>query len=69
LQQAEQAGFWKLVSRVFVENITSRTLLRSLGFREVSVYEKHAQLDGVWRDVVIVLTGNLRKASNKNKRE
>jgi L-amino acid N-acyltransferase YncA len=69
LQQAEQAGFWKLVSRVFVENITSRTLLRSLGFREVGVYEKHAQLDGVWRDVVIVLTGNLRKASNKNKRE
>ena len=54
LQQAEQAGFWKLVSRVFVENITSRTLLRSLGFREVGVYEKHAQLDGVWRDVVIV---------------
>jgi L-amino acid N-acyltransferase YncA len=54
LQQVEQAGFWKLVSRVFVENITSRTLLRSLGFREVGVYEKHAQLDGVWRDVVIV---------------
>ena len=54
LQQAEQAGLWKLVSRVFVENITSRTLLRSLGFREVGVYEKHAQLDGVWRDVVIV---------------
>ena len=25
-----------------------------LGFREVGVYEKHGQLDGVWRDVVIV---------------
>ena len=24
------------------------------GFREVGVYEKHAQLDGIWRDVVIV---------------
>jgi L-amino acid N-acyltransferase YncA len=54
LQQAEQAGFWKLVSRVFIENAASRRLLHSLGFREVGVYEKHAQLDGVWRDVVIV---------------
>lgn len=54
LQEAEKAGFWKLVSRVFVENAASRALLRRLGFREVGVYEKHAQLDGVWRDVVIV---------------
>jgi len=54
LQEAEKAGFWKLVSRVFVENTASRALLCRLGFREVGVYEKHAQLDGVWRDVVIV---------------
>src|SRR3712207_486526 len=51
---SERAGFWKLLSRVFVENTASRNLLRSLGFREVGIYEKHAQLDGVWRDVVIV---------------
>jgi phosphinothricin acetyltransferase len=49
-----ESGFWKLVSRVFVENVASRELLRSLGFREVGVYEKHGQLDGQWRDVVIV---------------
>ncbi len=54
LQESEQVGFWKLVSRVFVENAASRGLLRSLGFREVGIYEKHGQLDGVWRDVVIV---------------
>jgi L-amino acid N-acyltransferase YncA len=54
LREAEQAGFWKLVSRVFVENAASRALLRSHGFREVGVYERHARLDGVWRDVVIV---------------
>lgn len=51
---ARGARFWKLVSRVFPENRASRALLQSLGFREVGVYEKHAQLDGVWRDVVIV---------------
>jgi phosphinothricin acetyltransferase len=54
LQEVEKSGYWKLVSRVFVENAASRALLRRLGFREVGVYEKHAQLDGVWRDVVIV---------------
>ena len=54
LQAAERAGFWKLVSRVFPENGASLGLLRSLGFRQVGVYEKHAQLDGVWKDVVIV---------------
>jgi phosphinothricin acetyltransferase len=58
----ERAGFWKLVSRVFPDNTASRRLIRSLGFREVGVYEKHARLEGVWRDVVIVerlLPGNL----------
>jgi phosphinothricin acetyltransferase len=51
---ARDAGFWKLVSRVFVENIASRALLSNVGFREVGIYEKHGQLDGVWRDMVIV---------------
>jgi phosphinothricin acetyltransferase len=54
IDEAKGAGFWKLVSRVFVENAASRALLRGLGFREVGVYERHAQLDGAWRDVVIV---------------
>ena len=51
---AEEAGLWKLVSRVFVENTASRRLLQSLGFREIGIYEKHGRLDGAWRDVVIV---------------
>jgi L-amino acid N-acyltransferase YncA len=54
IEEAEKAGIWKLVSRVFVENMPSRNLLASLGWREVGIYEKHAQLDGEWRDVVIV---------------
>jgi L-amino acid N-acyltransferase YncA len=54
IEAAEKAGFWKLLSRVFPENEGSRALIRSLGFREVGAYEKHAQLDGVWRDVIIV---------------
>lgn len=54
IEAAEQAGFWKLVSRVFVENTASRAMLRTVGFREVGIYEKHARLEGQWRDVVIV---------------
>ena len=54
IHQAKAKGFWKLVSRVFPENEASRALIRSLGFREVGIYEKHGKLDGIWRDVVIV---------------
>jgi L-amino acid N-acyltransferase YncA len=54
MQAGEKAGIWKLVARVFVENEPSRKLLLSLGFREVGVHEKHARLDGKWRDVVVV---------------
>jgi phosphinothricin acetyltransferase len=52
--EAAAQGFWKLVSRVFVENAASRALLAAVGFREVGVYRRHGQLDGAWRDVVIV---------------
>jgi L-amino acid N-acyltransferase YncA len=54
LDASRAAGFWKLVSRVFVENTASRALIQRVGFREVGTYFKHGKLDGVWRDVVIV---------------
>jgi L-amino acid N-acyltransferase YncA len=54
LQEAQRRGFWKLLSRIFVENTASRALMRDLGFREVGVLRKHGKLDGQWRDVVIV---------------
>ncbi len=54
INEAAGAGFWKLVSRVFPENTASRALLKSLGFREVGIYKRHAQSHGLWRDVVIV---------------
>lgn len=54
LQALRDAGFWKVLSRLFPENAASRALCARHGFREVGVYERHARLDGVWRDVVIV---------------
>ena len=52
--EAERLGFLKLVSRVFPENVASLALHRKVGFREVGVYRRHGQLDGQWRDCVIV---------------
>jgi phosphinothricin acetyltransferase len=54
IEVATDQGYWKLVSRIFPFNVASRALCRSCGFREVGTYEKHAQLDGRWLDVVIV---------------
>ena len=54
IAEAEGRGYWKLVSRIFPENETSLALCRSLGFRQVGTYRRHAKLDGMWRDTVIV---------------
>ena len=54
IDAATEAGFWKLVSRIFPENTASLALMESLGFREVGTYQRHGKLDGEWRDVVIV---------------
>ena len=50
----EGLGFWKLVSRIFPENLPSLTLHERAGFRQVGIYRRHAKLAGVWRDCVIV---------------
>jgi phosphinothricin acetyltransferase len=54
LAAAEAAGFHKLTSRVFATNATSRDMLTKLGFREVGLHQKHARLEGVWHDIVVV---------------
>ena len=54
IEAAERKGFWKLVSRIFPENVASRHLCATLGFREVGIYHRHGKLDGAWRDCIIV---------------
>jgi phosphinothricin acetyltransferase len=44
----------KLTSRVFPENVASRAHLKRLGFAEIGIHRRHGQLDGLWRDCVIV---------------
>jgi phosphinothricin acetyltransferase len=47
-------GFWKIVSRIFPQNVASLALHERCGFRVVGVYRRHGRLDGQWRDCVIV---------------
>lgn len=54
VEACARSGAWKILSRIFPENTASRALCARHGFREVGTYERHARLDGVWRDVVIV---------------
>jgi len=49
-----ERGFWKIVSRIFPENVASLALHDRCGFRVVGVYKRHGKLEGEWRDCVIV---------------
>src|SRR4051812_4906093 len=53
-ERAEAAGYHKLTSRVFTTNHASLALHRAAGFTEVGVQRRHGQLDGEWKDTVLV---------------
>lgn len=54
VRTADADGLWTLQASVFPENTASIRLHRSAGFRTVGVRERIGQLDGVWRDVVLL---------------
>jgi phosphinothricin acetyltransferase len=53
-EAAAAQGMWKLTSRIFATNKGSIAAHEHVGFRVVGIQERHAQLDGEWRDVVLV---------------
>jgi L-amino acid N-acyltransferase YncA len=50
----EGSGIWTLQAGVFPENAASLALHRRCGFRIVGTRERIGELDGVWRDVVLL---------------
>jgi L-amino acid N-acyltransferase YncA len=54
IESARNGDLWTLQAGVFTDNGASLALHRALGFREVGVRERIGQLDGVWRDVVLL---------------
>jgi len=47
-------GYWKLIAKVFPANEGSIRLLLACGYREVGLHLRHGQLDGEWRDVLLL---------------
>jgi L-amino acid N-acyltransferase YncA len=54
VSRAEAAGVWTIQAGVFPENLASLKLHVACGFRVVGVRERIGQLDGAWRDVVLL---------------
>jgi L-amino acid N-acyltransferase YncA len=53
-ESTERAGIWTIQTGIFPENEPSLALHRSAGFRVLGVRERPGQLDGRWRDVVVL---------------
>jgi L-amino acid N-acyltransferase YncA len=54
LASADARGVWTVQAGMFPENAASVALHEKLGFRLVGRRERIAQLDGVWRDTILL---------------
>ena len=54
IRQSEESGIWTLQAGIFADNHPSIKLHEKMGFRLVGSREKLGQLDGVWRDIVLM---------------
>ena len=54
IEASEREGIWTLQSGIFPENTASLELCRRFGFRVVGTRERIGNMDGRWRDVVLL---------------
>jgi L-amino acid N-acyltransferase YncA len=54
IAHADASGIWTIQSGIFPENVASVELHRRSGFRIVGTRERLGQLNGVWRDVLLM---------------
>ncbi|GAF64797.1 N-acetyltransferase [Bacillus sp. TS-2] len=54
VKESEKKGIWTLQANIFPENKASLHIHRFNGFRVVGRREKIAQLDGKWRDTILL---------------
>ena len=54
IEASEREGIWTLQSGIFPENTASVALHHRCGFRTVGCREKLGQLNGIWRDVLLL---------------
>jgi L-amino acid N-acyltransferase YncA len=51
---AGRDGFHKMIGKLFTDNAASIRLVERCGFASVGLHRRHGQLDGTWRDVLVV---------------
>jgi L-amino acid N-acyltransferase YncA len=54
IDESETHGLWTLQAGIFPENTASIALHKSCGFREVGVRQRIGQMNGTWRDVLLL---------------
>lgn len=54
IEESEAKGFWTLQAGIFPENTASIKLHQNLGFRIVGFREKIGQMQGIWRDTLLL---------------
>ena len=54
IEESEANGIWTLYSATFAENTASIILQKKWGFREIGYRERIAQLNGIWRNTVLL---------------
>jgi L-amino acid N-acyltransferase YncA len=54
ITESEQHGFWTLQAGIFPENTASIRLHEKHGFRLVGRRERIGQMNGVWRDTILM---------------
>lgn len=54
ITSTERAGIWTIQVGIFPENRASIHIHEKAGFRTVGIHEKLGQMNGIWRDVVLL---------------
>lgn len=53
-ETAGSNGFHKMIGKLFTDNTASIRLVERCGFSSVGLHRRHGQLEGQWRDVLVV---------------
>ena len=54
VEESEKNNLWTLEARIFAENLASIKIHQANGFRIVGRRERIGQLNGVWRDIILL---------------
>ena len=54
IRESEEDNFWTIQAGIFPENMASIKIHQSAGFRIIGTREKIGQMNGIWRDTILL---------------